>query len=147
MGAAVSNQQNKSNFIMTAINSIPIKSINDFVEFFKKNCELESIYLEGIDFNIFSGKLNSEAVDLDFNNSLLQKFIYMKSSDKWEIESLDLKQYCKSMNKPKEDEKNKRKIAKRESNSENNSNILESLLKEISNIDENLFNSKENGHT
>ena len=101
---------------MTAINSIPIKNVNDLVEFFKKNCELESIYLEGIDFNIFSGKLNSEAVDLDFNNSLLQKFIYSKSSDKWEIESLDLKQYCKSMNK-KEDEKNKRKIAKRETNS------------------------------
>ena len=101
---------------MTAINSIPIKNVNDLVEFFKKNCELESIYLEGIDFNIFSGKLNSEAVDLDFNNSLLQKFIYSKSSEKWEIESLDLKQYCKSMNK-KEDEKNKRKIAKRETNS------------------------------
>merc|ERR1712032_799672 len=142
MGAAVSNQQNKSNFIMTAINSIPIKSINDFVEFFKKNCELESIYIEGIDFNIFSGKLNSEAVDLDFNNSLLQKFIFSKTNDKWEIDSLDLKQYCKSINK-KDDDKSKRKIAKRETNTENNSNILESLLKEISSIDENLFNTKE----
>ena len=101
---------------MTAINSIPIKNINDLVEFFKNNCELESIYLEGIDFNIFSGKLNSEAVDLDFNNSLLQKFIFSKSNSKWEIESLDLKQYCKSMNKSKDDEKNKRKIAKREAN-------------------------------
>ena len=101
---------------MTAINSIPIKNINDLVEFFKKNCELESIYVEGIDFNIFSGKLNSEAVDLDFNNSLLQKFIYSKTNDKWEIDSLDLKQYCKSVNK-KDDEKNKRKLAKRETNS------------------------------
>jgi hypothetical protein len=103
---------------LTAINSIQIKNINDLVEFFKKNCELESIYLEGIDFNIFSGKLSSEAVDLDFNNSLLQKFIFSKSNDKWEIESLDLKQYCKSINKSNEDEKSKRKIlAKRESNS------------------------------
>lgn len=106
---------------MTAINSIPIKNINDLIEFFKKNCELESIYLEGIDFNIFSGKLNSDAVDLDFNNSLLQKFIYSKSNDKWDIESLDLKQYCKSQNKSKnssalEDEKNKRKLSKRENN-------------------------------
>jgi len=103
---------------LTAINSIPIRNINDLVEFFKKNCELESLYLEGIDFNIFSGKLNSEAVDLDFNNSLLQKFIFSKTSDKWDIESLDLKQYCKSMNKSKDEEKNKRKVsAKRESNS------------------------------
>lgn len=106
---------------MTAINSIPIKNINDLVEFFKKNCELESIYVEGIDFNIFSGKLNSEAVDLDFNNSLLQKFLFSKTTDKWEIDSLDLKQYCKSMKKNKNEEDRKtRKVAKREQNNCNN---------------------------
>ncbi len=81
---------------------------------------MESIYLEGIDYNIFSGKLNSDAVDLDFNNSLLQKFIYSKSSFKWDVESLDLKQYCKSSAKKTEEKNPISNLASRESASNNN---------------------------
>lgn len=135
---------------------MPIKNINDLVEFLKNNCDLESIYLEGIDYNIFSGKLNSDAVDLDFNNSLLQIFTYSKGNFKWEVDSLDLNQYCKSTHKKADEEKNKKfpnstlpadsRLMNREYSSNiTNSNInQEDVSYEISNVDENIFISNVN---
>lgn len=90
------NQENKNNFILTAINSSPIKNLQDFINFFKNNCDLESVYVEGIDMNSFPSKLTTSTLDMDFSNSLLQVSTYNEDKYKWNIESLDLKKYCSS---------------------------------------------------
>jgi hypothetical protein len=90
------NQDNKNNFILTAINSMPIKNLDDFINFFKKNCDLESVYVEGIDMNSFPSKLTTSTLDMDFSNSLLQVSTYNEDKYKWNVESLDLKKYCTS---------------------------------------------------
>jgi hypothetical protein len=53
------NQNSKSNFLLTRINSNEIISLDNFVEFLKENCDNNSFYLEGIDFNLFAGKSTS----------------------------------------------------------------------------------------
>lgn len=119
---------------------------------------MESIYLEGIDYNIFSGKLNSDAVDLDFNNSLLQKFIYSKTNFKWEVESLDLKQYCLSAKKTDE-KKPLAVLPNREAALNNSTNVntnvnnnnygedyYSNITEEIANIDQNYKNANSNNN-
>src|SRR5690349_15460999 len=56
---SVSNN-NKNNYILTSINSNRIHSLDELIAYFKNNCENESIYVEGIDFNVFSGSLSAE---------------------------------------------------------------------------------------
>ena len=55
------NNNNKSNFLLTRINSKEINSIENMMEFLKINCDNKSIYVEGIDFNLFSGKKTSSS--------------------------------------------------------------------------------------
>ncbi len=110
--------------------------------------------MEGIDYNIFSGKLNSDAIDLDFNNSLLQKFFFSKSNSKWDVESLDLTQYCKSSKKVEDKRQTNINLVNRESNNNinfinnnstlvNNNNLndesISNITEEVFNIDENIF--------
>jgi len=73
--------------------------LNQFISYFKNNCENESIYVEGLDFNVFSGTLNAEPVDLDFSSSLLEEYILNLKTGKFESKSIDLKEFCNS--KPK----------------------------------------------
>jgi hypothetical protein len=87
------NSNSKNNFILTSINSTPIKSIDSLLDFFKTNCDLESIYVEGIDYNTFSARVSSQSIDLDFN-SLIQVYTQNPDSFKWEVESLDLIKLC-----------------------------------------------------
>ena len=87
------NSNSKNNFILTSINSTPIKSIDSLLDFFKTNCDLESIYVEGIDYNTFSARVSSQSIDLDFN-SLIQVYTQNPESFKWEVDSLDLIKFC-----------------------------------------------------
>ena len=91
------NSGSKNNYILTSINSKPIKSIEGLIQFFKTNCEIESIYVEGVDYNAFSNKMTSQSVDLDFN-SLLQVYNLNNETLKWEVESLDLNKFCAEAN-------------------------------------------------
>lgn len=50
--------------------------------------------MEGVDFNLFSGKMASEAIDLDFGNSFLQVHRLNVTTHRWEAESVDLKARC-----------------------------------------------------
>jgi S1-C subfamily serine protease len=99
------NSGSKNNYILTSINSKQIKSIDSLVDYFKSNCELESIYVEGVDYNAFSNKMTSQSVDLDFN-SLLQVYTLNPENLKWEVDSLDLNKYC-SETKPGSIKRNK----------------------------------------
>jgi S1-C subfamily serine protease len=121
-----SGSSNKNNYIITSINSERIKSIEDFINFFKNNCDLESIYIEGRDFNVFPSKISSEAVDLDFSNSLIQIRRLNEETNTWETESLDLLKYCQS-NK----NLNNQRLASRK-DSEN----LTKVIKDIKKINE-----------
>lgn len=87
------NSYNKNNFILTSINSTPIKSLDSLLEFFKANCDLESIYVEGVDFNSYSSRISSQSVDLDFN-SLIQVYTLNPENFKWDVESIDLMKIC-----------------------------------------------------
>ena len=57
------NKNNKSNFLLTRINAKEINSIDNMIEFLKENCDNKSFYVEGIDFNLFSGKRTSSCLN------------------------------------------------------------------------------------
>ncbi len=120
---------NKNNYIITSINSERIKNIEDFINFFKNNCDLESIYIEGRDYNIFPSKISSEAVDLDFTNSIIQIKTLNEESHNWENESLDLFKFCHTNKTSKNEKIPSRKESEnsvnivKDSNNKNGANI------------------------
>jgi hypothetical protein len=124
------NQGSKNNYVLTSINSKPIKSIDGLVQFFKSNCEVESIYIEGVDYNAFSNKMTSQSVDLDFN-SLLQVYNLNQDSLKWEVQSLDLNKYC-AESKPGRNSSVRAKLARKSDRSA--SNVNEEGIKNFLNI-------------
>ena len=48
-----------------------------------------------MDFNLFSGTLSADAIDLDFSSSLLEIYEYNNKTYKFDLKSIDLKDYCK----------------------------------------------------
>ena len=93
-------------------------------------------------------------MDLDFNNSLLQKFNYSKSNYKWDVESLDLKQYCISTKKTEDKKPVISNLSNREASFNNSTNTItyinnygedfnSNITEEIANIGKNpILNSK-----
>ena len=71
--------------------------------------------------------MTSEAIDLDFSSSLLQINKYSDDSLKWEVESVDLKAYCKS------NKKASRKSGDVENSSEGKNNIENNIANKIIN--------------
>jgi len=60
----------KTNFVLTSLSSTKIRSLDDFINFFKTNCE-ESIYAQGVDFNIFAGKEANEGKNFNLSFTLM----------------------------------------------------------------------------
>ena len=49
-----------------------------------------------MDFNVFSGTLSADAVDLDFSSSMLEDYVLNTKTRRFESKSVDIKEYCKS---------------------------------------------------
>jgi hypothetical protein len=72
--------------------------LDELIDYFKNNCDNESIYVEGMDFNAASGALGADPVDLDFASSLLEIFTLNQTSLKYKMVSINLKEQCKQRN-------------------------------------------------
>jgi hypothetical protein len=143
---SMSGQNSKNNYILTAINSEKIRNINEFISFFKNNCDLESLYVEGIDYNSYTSKLSADAIDLDFSNSLLQIYKFNDNSHKWDVESFDLKKFCITKSDVKSNSKSI-EIHKHDSKKNNNPLNHNKIIKRISSLedDKNTSNIKDIG--
>jgi hypothetical protein len=49
-----------------------------------------------LDFNVFSGTLSADAVDLDFSSSILEDYVLNPKTKRFESKTVDIKEYCKS---------------------------------------------------
>jgi hypothetical protein len=49
-----------------------------------------------LDFNVFSGTLSADAVDLDFSSSILEDYVLNPKTRRFESKTVDIKEYCKS---------------------------------------------------
>lgn len=90
---ATQNNLSKTSFILTKLNSVKINKLDDFIEYFKKECSSQSIEVEGIDLHL-NNKLVVSKVDLPFDSFNL--IIYtMTDFGGWSSSTINLTEYCK----------------------------------------------------
>ena len=82
----------KNNFILSKVDGVEIKNLEDLIEFLKRYCSSESISISGKDLN--TGKSINMPFDLYFDPSIIQCFAKSKYGG-WATQTIDLMEYCK----------------------------------------------------